>query len=150
MISDKIIVRKAKLSDAKSIWQIRNLPLVRSNSNNSKKIDFKSHQAWFENKYFKNRKNHCFVLEIDKNIQGYCRFDLDKDKYIVSIAINPASHGLGLGNILLSRALNLVKTKKEILAEIKQTNLSSINLFLKNNFQIFHQDEKIIYLKYQF
>lgn len=149
MDNNKIIFRIAEEKDVKNIWLIRNRLAVRNNSNNPQKIDFASHKIWFKDKYFSDRGNYCFVLVRRKNILGYCRFDLNKDKYITSIAVNPAYYGFGFGNRLLNRAISSIKTNKEIIAEIMLKNSPSIKLFLKNGFEIYRQDKKIFYLKFK-
>lgn len=145
----KILVRKARPEHVKAIWQIRNSRLVRDNSKNTEKITFKSHLTWFENKYFIDRRNRCFIIDYSGLAAGYCRFDMLKSGYLVSISIKSAFQGRGLGNILLNKSLKLLKTSKTILAEIKRDNPASLKLFLKNNFEIFRQDKEFFYLKFR-
>ncbi|MDO8592419.1 MAG: GNAT family N-acetyltransferase [bacterium] len=147
MPENKFKIAKAEAGDAKAIWLIRNSRPVRKNSLTGKAIDFKSHKAWFANKYFNRPVNHCFVLKEKKGIIGYCRFDLCKNKYVVSIAVGPSYHGSGFGDRLLSRAVEFVEANKEIIAEIKLKNLQSIKLFQKNGFEIYRQDKEIFHLK---
>lgn len=147
-IKTRIIIRPTKIEDAKAIWRIRNNPIVRKNSNNRASINFKKHIDWFKNKYFINNKNYCFVLERSHEVAGYCRFDLSNNKYLVSIALSPAFHGLGLGERLLFESLQSINNKK-IVAQINFNNSASIKLFLKNNFEIYHQDKDSFYLKYK-
>lgn len=145
----KILVRKARPEHVKAIWQIRNSRLVRGNSRNTEKITFKSHRAWFENKYFSDRCNRCFIIKYNGLVAGYCRFDLLKSGYLVSISIKPAFQGRGLGNILLNKSLKSLKAGKTVLAEIKRDNPASLKLFLKNNFEVFRQDKEFFYLKFR-
>lgn len=147
-MSHKILIRQARLKDVKIIWQIRNGRPIRRNSRNSEKIIFASHQAWFKDQYFTNRRNYCFIVEYKTQVAGYCRFDWSENNYTASLAVKPLFHGLGLGNILLNKSLKYLKTAKTILAEIKQENLASIKLFQKNGFEIFFQDKKFFYLKF--
>lgn len=148
MAKAKFVIRKAGKQDTKAIWLIRNSLIVRKSSYNRQVIDLVSHQAWFLNKYFKNLRNYCFVSEEKKAVIGYCRFDLVNNKYLVSIALKPRYQGAGLGNILLNRSLKLLKTDKEIIAEIKYENSASIKIFHKNNFIIYGQNSGVIFFKY--
>lgn len=149
MNGKKISVRKARPEDVKAVWHIRNSRLVRGNSRNTEKITFKSHRAWFENKYFIDRRNRCFIIDYSGLTAGYCRFDLLKNSYLVSISIKPAFQGRGLGNILLNKSLKSLKTGKTVLAEIKRDNPASLKLFLRNNFEVFRQDKEFFYLKFR-
>lgn len=147
------IIRQVKKEDSKRIWQIRNHPLIRKNSNNPEKIPFKKHVQWFEKKYFSGLNNYCFILE-DKNkkVIGYCRFDFDKDEYayILSIALEPKHHRQGLGSYLLKESLKRLTKKRDILAITKKDNLVAIRLFQKNHFKLDKKTITSYYLKYSF
>ncbi len=143
-----LIIKKVTEADAERIWQLRNAPQVRIKSNNTEKINYKDHLTWFKKKYLDVNKNFCFVLKKEALLIGYCRFDREKDSYLVSIAIDPKLHGQGLGNFLLKGALTELKTDKKVLAEIKKGNIASAKLFLRNNFEIFKIEEQSIFLKF--
>lgn len=145
------IFRPVSPEDSRQIWEIRNQPAVRQKSNNSDKIPWDSHKLWFKKKYFNGEENYCLVLANNQNSTiGYCRLDHDKenDNYIISIALNLAYLGQGLGHKLLSETLKKFNRKKDILAEIKKENIPSIKLFEKNNFRIYKEDKENYYLKY--
>lgn len=145
------IIRQVKRDDSERIWKIRNHPEVRKNSNNLEEFPFEQHDAWFEKKYFNNQDNHCFILEIDGEVIGYCRFDFDfdNDNYTVSIAINPEFHNKGCGSRLLTDSIEQLKTDKDIIAETIKGNIPSFKLFKKNNFTIFKEDDNSHYFKYK-
>src|SRR4030043_128274 len=96
------IIRLVKRSDSRAVWKIHNHPLNRRHFHHTEPVSFAHHDSWFNNKYFKEKKNRCFVLENKKKVIGYCRYDLDKDCYVVSIALLPKHQGKGLGKLLLS------------------------------------------------
>ncbi|MBI4779211.1 GNAT family N-acetyltransferase [Candidatus Falkowbacteria bacterium] len=144
------IIHQARRDDSRAVWKIRNHPANRCWFNTTEAISFGSHDGWFENKYFKNNENKCFVLEQSGAVAGYCRFDLNEDDgYIISIALDPGYQGRGLGNELLSGALRLIGAGKSILAEVKRENSASLRLFEKNNFIKYKEDKENIYLKYK-
>lgn len=144
-------IGKVQKKDSKRIWEIRNHPLVRKNSNNPKVISFENHKKWFEEKYFSGLNNHCFVLKDKEKVIGYCRFDFNqKDSaYITSIALDPEFQGRGWGHLLLSESLKKIKQNKDILAKVKKNNLSSIKLFQRNNFKLYKENKKNYYFKYE-
>jgi len=145
------IIRPAKKSDIKSIWQIRNHPTARQVSGCDKIIPLENHISWFKQKYFSGHDNHCFVLENkNKKVFGYCRFDFTSEHnwHVISIAIDPKQRQKGLGHLLLSQSLSEFKSNKIIHAEIQKNNTASIKLFQKNNFSVYRQDDKNYYLKH--
>jgi len=142
------IIREVKEKDSPAIWKIRNHPANRRWFNTTEAIGFDSHDQWFENKYFKDKANKCFVLQLSEKIAGYGRFDLSDGYYLISIALDPEHQGRGLGNELLSGALKLLGRGKDILAEVKKKNQASLKLFEKNKFYKYKEDEENIYLKY--
>lgn len=136
------IIRKIERDDSRRLWEIRNHFSARQNSGTLEEIPFEKHDQWFENKYFKNSDNICFVLEKEENIIGYCRFDVgDEDRYIISIALDHVNQGRGLGHLLLSGSLIKLTENREILATVKKGNPASVKLFQKNNFQMDKEDE---------
>lgn len=146
---DHYIIRQVKKEDSRRVWEIRNHPIARKYSCHSELIPLESHEPWFENKYFLDSINYCFVLEIPpKLVIGYCRFDYDenKDSYIISLALDPAYHGRGLGHKLLADSLAQLKATKSILAEIKKVNVPSVGLFKKNKFKVYKEDDENYYL----
>lgn len=145
-----MFVRKVKKEDSRRIWEIRNHPISRKNSNSSEEFSFEQHDAWFQDKYFNNKENYCFVLKSDSGqVIGYCRYDIDNSSYVISIAIDPDNHSKGLGGALLKKSLKEMDIEKDILAEIAKSNIPSVKLFKKNSFNIYKEDKKNYYLKYK-
>lgn len=144
-------IRKAILSDARSIWKIRNHAKMRTISGTQGKISFKDHEQWFKNKYFKGGDNRCYLLELDNIMVGYCRFDFDpKEKcFNISIAIKYGYQGRGYGNLLLDKSIRRIRNKQGMIAKIMKTNKHSLHLFQKNKFVIFKDDKEFFYLKYE-
>lgn len=147
---ENIKVRKVNREDSRRIWEIRNHPLMRQNSNSQEETPFEKHDQWFENKYFKTDKNYCFVLENKEGeVIGYCRIDFDssENNYVVSIAIDVNYHGKGLGPLLLNKAIDLAGIKKNIIAQTFKKNIYSQKVFEKNNFEIYKEDNNSYYFK---
>lgn len=141
------IIREARKDDSIAVWKIRNHPALRPWFNSTEEIELGSHDDWFQNKYFKEKVNECFVLEIMGKVVGYCRFDLDGSNYVISIALDQNYQGHGLGNELLSQSMKLLRYRRAILAEVKKENLASLKVFENNEFKKYKKDGKNIYLK---
>ncbi len=141
----EITVRPAQLDDAQKIWKIRNEPQARAVAASQDAIPLAPHIAWFNDKYFKRRDNFCFVGEVDGNVVGYCRFDLDDDHYLNSIAVSSSMHGKGIGAILLDQSIKQLRADKPIHAEVRKHNIASVKIFERNGFKKTSEDEKNIY-----
>lgn len=145
----KIIIRKAQISDSRFIYDIRNHPTVRRVSLKKEKINFKEHKTWFLKKYFGKHKNFCFVADIKKRVIGYCRIDLTGGVFFISIALHPDYLGRGYGSRLLKDSLEIINTNKKIMADVRENNVASLKFFLRNNFVIYKKSKGVSRLKYQ-
>lgn len=144
----EIKVRPAQLNDARRIWEIRNEPESRAVAASPETIPIAQHVAWFNNKYFTDKGNVCFVAKADQNVVGYCRFDLDKNQYLNSIAIASSMHGKGIGTLLLKQSIEQLQSQKPIHAEVRKHNIASIKMFERCGFKKTSEDEKNIYYQY--
>lgn len=135
---ESIVIRNAELRDMHNIYELANDNEIRKNSFNQDKIEFEDHKNWFVNKL--KDKNCLFVVaEANNNFIGQVRFDIRMDEAVISISINKNFRGLGIGTVTIKKALDYLKslhsTIKVIKAYTKKTNVSSIKLFEKSNFE---------------
>ncbi|MBI5728757.1 MAG: GNAT family N-acetyltransferase [Candidatus Magasanikbacteria bacterium] len=137
-----IVVSEASRGDAGRIWEIRYHPLVNAVSGNQEMVDRASSEQWFIKKYFGGEDNKCFVLKHSGEIVGYCRFDTTHNgPYVISIALDPAFHGHGLGQVLLSETLHTFGGNESFRAVIKKNNQPSLKLFQRNGFVVTAESE---------
>jgi UDP-2,4-diacetamido-2,4,6-trideoxy-beta-L-altropyranose hydrolase len=141
----EIKVRPAQLSDTQRIWEIRNEPASLAVAADPEGIPLLQHVAWFENKYFKRGDNFCFVGEVDGNVVGYCRFDLNGSHYLNSIAVSSSMHGKGIGTLLLGQSIEQLRTDEPIHAEVRKYNLASVKIFERNGFKKVSENEENFY-----
>ena len=131
IIKRKITIRKAKISDSKSIWKWRNDPLTRSMFINKDYIEYKDHLKWFKSK-LKNKNSFIFIGQaFEKNV-GMVRIDVSKNIGEISININPKFRGISLSETLLSDAIQTFRKKKPnctLVADIDKKNTASIKIF---------------------
>lgn len=133
--------------DSGSIWKIRYHPKINETAINQESVNFAQHDRWFREKYFKDKDSKCFVLKNNDNTIGYCRFDLNKTGYVISIALHPDYQGRGLGRQLLIESMWQFGDEKAFLATIKKNNPTSLRLFLEAGFQIYGGDEVSHFLR---
>ena len=131
VIKRKITLRKAKISDSKTIWKWRNDPLTRSMFINKDFIEYKDHLKWFKSK-LKNKNSFIFIGQaFEKNV-GMVRIDVSKNIGEISININPRFRGISLSETLLTDSIQAFRKKKpncELVADIDKKNTASIKIF---------------------
>jgi len=143
-------LRKIEVKDAKILFNWANDEQTRLNSINSNQIEWTEHIKWLEDKLKNTEHNFLFMItKADKNTEiplAFVRFEL-KEKWITSIVISPHFRGQGLASKCLSLGiLNFREFIKEpVYAYIKENNISSIKVFLKNNYILVRNKNKSLY-----
>ena len=129
-----IVVKPACDDDSKDIFIWRNDKLTREMSLTTDLVAWEGHELWFENT-LKN-DTRLLLMCIDTVInEKICvvRFDLDKNRALVSINLAPSMRGKGLAKRCLNDAIIFFKTHTPSIdtldAEIKSTNRASIATF---------------------
>ena len=131
-------IRHVIQSDSLDLFSWRNDKLSREMFRNSSIITIEEHSNWFE-EVRKNKRKHIFIGLDDKNNKiGVCRFDIDDNMRAaeVSLNLNPCFRGKGLSRDLLEISLLKFRSsfKKEIIANVKPSNIPSLKVFEKCNF----------------
>ncbi len=131
---------KAKLADAKLIYNLRFEKLSLKYSISQKKTTYLDHVKWLR-KLIKQKNNKIFIFEKNK---GYLRVNRFKNKNFLSWSINKDSRRKGYGYKMLN---NFLKDSKLLyFALIKKNNISSINLVKKIGFRYIKKLENDILL----
>ena len=146
IIKRKITIRKAKISDSKSIWKWRNDPLTRSMFISKDYIEYKDHLKWFKSK-LKNKNSFIFIGQAFGKSVGMVRIDATKNIGEISININPKFRGISLSETLLSDAIKAFHKKKpncSLAADIDKKNSASIKIFSSIGF-VKYKSTKNIY-----
>lgn len=128
-------MRKAKISDAKLVWELSNDPLVRRVSFNPESIPWESHIEWFS-KMIQDQGCLYFLFfesNRDSHFLGQVRMhEIVRHSYEISISISASCRGKGYGKSLILMALTeLLSCDAEgvVHAWTKPDNYSSIRLF---------------------
>jgi UDP-2,4-diacetamido-2,4,6-trideoxy-beta-L-altropyranose hydrolase len=139
MLCDLVAVRRAGSEDCRLLWNWANDPQVRAASFQSAMIPWELHVSWFGEKL---RDPNCIFLIGNDSAGspiGQIRFDRVRDsEFEVSISIDPAKRGLGLGQCLMEKAMEGAdpQIKSATLhAFVKPQNQGSIRLFTCLGFQ---------------
>ncbi|MEE2723161.1 MAG: GNAT family N-acetyltransferase [Bacteroidota bacterium] len=136
---DSLRIRRVKKEDSIVLFEWSNDPLVRRNAFDSKKIDWDSHEKWFQNKLL---DNNCKIF-IFENKQGHpvgqVRLDYLDKKWLIDYSIDQFFRGLGLGKKIISKAINMID-KGTFMAMVKHKNQASIKTFLNLGFKNISQE----------
>ena len=135
-------MRDVAIQDSEVLLEWRNQAEVRKFSRNQGLISKDSHAQWFKTRLKQVPNEPFWIFENSLGRVGFVRFDFDiASKYFeISIVINPAMRGKGLGKIVLELAIaNCIERNPGSIffAEAHKKNLSSQLLFLKCGFQEF-------------
>lgn len=152
----KLFFRKPSGKDLLLYYKWVNNSLVRKNSLQNKLISFNNHKIWFKKKLLM-KKNILLICSDENNLPlGQIRYDYSKidDRYYVDISVDEFFRSQGLGDKILKKTLKLIQNKKYIInnlySKVLKKNLSSIKIFVKNNFKIVKKESTLILLKYEY
>lgn len=132
----KIFIREASLDDESAILEIRNHPENRRWFFQETPISSQIHRDWYRLR-LSGAEFFTLVAEVNDQVIGTVYLtDVESSKPKVSISVMPDSKAEGVGGELLKQIIMRSKLAKlaSITAEIKSTNLKSINLFSRNGF----------------
>ncbi len=144
-----IELNPAVRGDCKKLFLWKNHPTVRKNSFNIKNISWKEHKKWFYSKV-RDENAKIYIAKQGKNKIGVIRFQIMKDHIQVSVNLNPAFFGKGLGTKIImfgtKKFLTDVKSDMSIIAEIKKNNIAAQNTFSKAGYgYVEEMPDKLLY-----
>ena len=152
MQNNKIKIRRATICDSKSLFDWRSDENSRAMFFNESPPTMEGHNLWLE-KSLSNIDRTLFIGELGGEKIGVCRFDFNKAELLteVSINMNPASRGRGLGKRFLFEAVERysLKTQYNLVAKVKAKNSASLSIFESVGFETFGSDEDEIILHYK-
>ncbi len=126
-------LRRATLHDAELLHRWRNDPSVRAVSHTTDEIPWETHVRWLASSLARGDR-HVLVAERRGRPLGTLRFDVSGDRATVSIAVDPALHGSGLGPAILDAGDEWLATNdarvRNCRAEIRDGNGASVRAFL--------------------
>jgi UDP-2,4-diacetamido-2,4,6-trideoxy-beta-L-altropyranose hydrolase len=137
ILEGTVQVRLARAEDAERVFEWRNAEKTRRFFRDPKLLSLAEHLEWFQRTLL-DTKRLLLIGEVDTEPTGVLRYDLDDASASVSIYLNPALHGRGIGARLLAAGERwLQETRPEIqriCAEVLSDNLVSRRLFIGAGF----------------
>lgn len=133
LAAETLQVHPAVIDDAQLMYSWRNDPATRRVSRSSDAIEWDAHVAWVRG-VLENPRRFLLMARVGPTPVGVIRFDLHADDVAeVSLYLDPALHGLGLGRVLLLTGEQWLRarvgTVKTMTATVLEDNLGSRRLF---------------------
>lgn len=129
MLAQSLTVRPATRDDARRMHDWRNDPETRAVSRTSHQIGWDDHIAWVDRTLAAPDKQLMAGM-IGEVPVGFIRFDmLEAGSAEVSLYLDPALHGLGLGRAMLLAGERAAADGVDTLAEVLDGNTGSARLF---------------------
>jgi len=129
--------------DALLLFNWVNDKTVRQNSLSSESITFQNHINWFENK-MKDENCKIYILtDLYKSNIGQIRVEMKDEYYEIHYIISEQYRGKGFGN----KIINLLQVKLgniNLLARVKNKNIPSIKIFIKNGFKLVSENDDVL------
>lgn len=137
-------LREMKKDDIPIIYEELNQKYVEKYCCNEKEEQKEAYEKWYN--FVLNSPYYVMYIVTNKEEEflGIIRFELDKKIGIISIYLLPKIRGKNLSEILITNAINKVKTEKKIEiieAYILKENEVSIHIFEKLGFQFFKNED---------
>ncbi len=124
-------------TDCKLIWKWANDPETRSASFESAIIPWEEHVRWYQSKLH-DGNSRLWICRDGNNIAvGQVRFAIDGPNATISITLDPAHRGKGLGTVLIEAACRKLFNEEPVLrihAFIKPANSGSVRAFERAGF----------------
>lgn len=123
--------REARDEDSDRTFAWRNHPEVRRYFHDPRELKRDEHERWWRSTV-KAKDRHLLIALIDDIPAGVLRFDMQGEEAEVSIYLDPARSGHGLGRRILEAAADWATAKTDLqrlTASIKDQNLASIGAF---------------------
>ncbi len=127
-----ILLKKADTADSEKVWLLANDPEVRKNSFLTDTIHWESHQVWFAQKLCDPSAHILMAYDRERNFIGVVRFEGSGTISRISVAIDAASRGKGLGAPLLIAGMDWLFSHthtESVEAFIRPENSASITAF---------------------
>lgn len=136
--ADRLALRVAGAQDDELVWPWRNHPATRRFSRNGAPLERGAHREWWRESLADPRRR-LFIAHCGNRPVGVLRFDLDGAAAEISIYLDPALTGLGLGPAMLRLAQGWVRRSgqplRRLTAEILPENRASQSAFAAAGFE---------------
>lgn len=136
----KILLRKATIEDAETLFEWANDPVTRQNSLSSSPIAWETHIRWLEGKLADEKCLFYVAVDEDGIPCGTIRFDLDghSNTALISYSVAPLRRNNGIGTALLLQGEEKIRSILpgwQLLGVVKKSNEGSVRCFIGNDYR---------------
>lgn len=135
-------IRKAQAADCQLYYSLANDPETRRQAIHGQDIPWEEHVSWFERKLAQ-EEAYLYVVEQGQTPVGQVRFDADpenKSLFVISYSLAPEARGMGLGELILQKALRRFYLERReavsLKALVKEKNTASFRIFENLSFPL--------------
>lgn len=104
-----LVLRPARLDDARAVWEWLQDPAVREAAFSSDPIPWETHEPWFQARLARTAEPYLIAEDAEGRRVGQVRFERSSGRLEVSIVVDPGSRGRGLGRRMLSDGCALAR-----------------------------------------
>src|SRR4051795_5495694 len=124
-----VTLRDADIGDAERLREWRNDPTAVATSLTGRRVEADEHASWLE-ALLDNPGRRLWVVQLDGEPAGSLRLDkMDDGRVEVSIALDTAVRGRGVGRTALGLAAVACPWPGEVLARVRADNVPSLRAF---------------------
>ena len=109
------ILKVIQNSDNRFLYDIRRKLHIRKNFTNQKLNKYIDHLKWYNSTFKNNKKKLLFIIQLKTTKVGYIYYNLIKNNYFISIAIEENYQNQGIAKIALKESEKFFKKKKYLL-----------------------------------
>ncbi len=137
MTRPPVSFRPATADDAEQLWSWANESAVREASFHPDPIPWEDHRTWLSS-VITDPSRELWIVSLGGEKAGQVRFDRDRDSAVISISLDAACRGRGVGRYIIDQAVAQYfahHQAERIMADIREENLASRRAFLAAGFE---------------
>ena len=131
-----LVLREAVAADRGRYFSWANDPSVRRSALSTRPITWAEHRAWFDRRL---ASTDCYLLVLEAHglPLGQARFDVADGVAVLDYSVDEAVRGRGWGEILLTRAIDALRTRTsiDIVADVRVDNGASAATLARAGFR---------------
>lgn len=149
----EFVLNPASPEDCRVVFELANDELVRANSFQSGKIDWKTHCRWYAERLGEVGGRFYIVRNTVGEFVGQIRFQPERsaDEAIVSFSLSAPFRGRSCGSVILAASCRRFRSEfpgESIVAKIKKENAASLVCFQRAGFRVVAQERDFFRLYY--
>jgi RimJ/RimL family protein N-acetyltransferase len=141
-IDGEVELITAQISHANKYFEWVNDVQVRKSAFNSNNVLWKDHMDWFLTKLNSQNCDLC-ILKFKNNLIGQVRLEKQNNSWLIDFSIDSNYRGLNIAYRMFSLLL-LKFPNRKLIAQVKTSNIASIRVFEKLNFEKTSPENEVI------